>query len=203
MQVTPVKVETREAILNVMDTMMGRFGYRKTTVDDLAREAGISKRTIYLYFSSKEEIALSSIGRVVELAQNRMREIASEDGDVCERVERMLVERVMTRVKAVAGYRQSLDELFEAVRPAYLSRRRQSFEVEQAILAKALVDGRARGSFAFDSAKETARVLLSGTNAYLPYSLSVPELGQVKEIENRVKRLARLLVRGLQREGIG
>ena len=194
-QATTVKTDTREAILDAMDALMARFGYRKTTMDDLAREAGISKRTIYLYFPSKEEVALSSIGRVVQTAQARMKQIALEDGDPHRMVERMLTERVMSRIRAVEGYRQSLDELFEAVRPAYLLRRQESFEVEQEILSSALEES--RQSFRFDDAHETARDLLFATNAYLPYSLSVRELGRVKEIEGQVARLAKLLVRGM------
>ncbi len=176
---------------------MARFGYRKTTMDDLAREAGISKRTIYLYFPSKEEVGLSSIGRVVQTAEAQMRGIAAESSDPKERLERMLVERVMTRVRAIAEYRQSLDELFEAVRPAYLARRQTQFEVEQAILADVLQEGMVAGEFGFDDANETARDLLFATNAYLPYSLSVRELGQIDEIECKLRRMARLLVRGL------
>ncbi|MEA2552599.1 MAG: hypothetical protein QOJ65_775 [Fimbriimonadaceae bacterium] len=197
MSATAVKVDTREAILDAMDSLMGRFGYRKTNMDDLAREAGISKRTIYLHFSSKEEVGLSSIGRVVETAQVRMRDIATEGRDPRDTIKKMLVERVMARVRAVGEYRQSLDELFEAVRPAYLVRRQEQFQAEQAILATALREGRSSGAFHFDSAQATARDLLFATNAYLPYSLSVRELGDIEEIEIRVQRLAALLVRGL------
>lgn len=203
MQSIAVKPDTRELILDAMDALMGRFGYRKTTMDDLAREAGISKRTIYLYFSSKEEVGLSSIGRVVETAEAEMRGIAAEGGDPQLRLERMLVERVMVRVRAVAEYRQSLDELFEAVRPAYLARRQAQFEVEQGILVGVLQEGMLAGEFQLDDAEDTARDLLFATNAYLPYSLSVRELGQIDDIETRLRRMARLLVRGLRidREG--
>ena len=34
-------------------------------MDDLAREVGIGKGTIYLHFRSKEELALSHIDRIV------------------------------------------------------------------------------------------------------------------------------------------
>jgi len=179
---------------------MARYGYRKTTMDDLAKEAGISKRTIYLYFPSKEEVALSSIGRVVEMAQAAMRQIATEVPDHRQRIQRMLVERVMTRLRAVESYRQSLDELFEAVRPTYLVRRQQSFEMEQQILSDALSEGKRDRVFNFENVDNAAFDLLSATNAYLPYSLSVRELGEIKHIEERVNRLAELLVRGLASE---
>lgn len=194
------KVDTRTAILDAMDALMARYGYRKTTVDDIAREAGISKRTVYLHFSSKEEIGLSSIDRVVESAQDRLRSLAGEDGPAAERIVEMLVGRVMARVWAVGEYRQSLDELFEAVRPAYLLRRQTQFEAERSILQRVLEEGRDSGEFHFADGAETARDLLFATNAYLPYSLSVRELGEPREIEIRLNRLARLLVNGLAKE---
>lgn len=36
-----------------------RKGYQSTTIDQVAREAGISKGTVYLYFKNKEELYIS------------------------------------------------------------------------------------------------------------------------------------------------
>lgn len=36
-------------------------GYYRTTVDDIAREAGVAKGTVYLYFNSKVELLLAII----------------------------------------------------------------------------------------------------------------------------------------------
>lgn len=33
-----------------------RLGYDKTTMSDIAEEAGASRRTVYLYFKGKEEL---------------------------------------------------------------------------------------------------------------------------------------------------
>jgi AcrR family transcriptional regulator len=38
--------------------MFARFGYRKTVIDEVVREAGVAKGTFYLYFKSKEELFL-------------------------------------------------------------------------------------------------------------------------------------------------
>src|SRR6185295_3136508 len=64
MEGTALIKPTREAILDATDRLLGRLGYQKTTIDDLAREADVGRRTIYLNFQSKEEIFLSSIDRV-------------------------------------------------------------------------------------------------------------------------------------------
>ncbi|MET0360835.1 MAG: helix-turn-helix domain-containing protein, partial [Sphingobium sp.] len=36
-------------------TLFLRYGYRRTSVDDIAREAGVAKATLYAYFPSKQD----------------------------------------------------------------------------------------------------------------------------------------------------
>jgi AcrR family transcriptional regulator len=48
--------DKREAILAAASSLFGNYGYRRTSIDDIAQEAGIAKGTVYLYFKSKEEI---------------------------------------------------------------------------------------------------------------------------------------------------
>jgi AcrR family transcriptional regulator len=46
----------RAAIMDAALRVFGQYGYRRTAMDDIAREAGIAKGTIYLSFASKEEV---------------------------------------------------------------------------------------------------------------------------------------------------
>lgn len=46
----------RAEILEAALRVFGQYGYRRTSVDDIAREAGIAKGTVYLSFTSKEEV---------------------------------------------------------------------------------------------------------------------------------------------------
>jgi AcrR family transcriptional regulator len=180
---------------------MARFGYRKTTMDDLAREAGIGKGTIYLYFPSKEEVALCSIDRVVERVQQELRTLAASGGPAAERLREMLIQRVLIRVDSVQAYSQGLDDLFEALRPAYMARRSRYFAAETAIFARVLTQGRRDGELTFTDAQATAHALLLATNSLLPYSLSVRELGERAEIARNIERLSDLLLYGLLRRG--
>lgn len=47
---------TREAILAAGLSCFGRDGYRRTALDRVAREAGISRAALYLHFANKEEL---------------------------------------------------------------------------------------------------------------------------------------------------
>ncbi|CAM4435458.1 TetR/AcrR family transcriptional regulator [Paenibacillus macerans] len=46
----------RERIIETASQLIGRHGLRRFTLDDLAAQLGISKKTIYKYFSGKDDI---------------------------------------------------------------------------------------------------------------------------------------------------
>ncbi|WNG25930.1 TetR/AcrR family transcriptional regulator [Cystobacter fuscus] len=48
--------EAREAVLSAAGEIFGRFGFKKASVEDIARLAGIGKGTVYLHFESKEAL---------------------------------------------------------------------------------------------------------------------------------------------------
>src|SRR5918995_170813 len=171
-------IAIKDAILDATDRLLARYGYRKMTVEDIAVEAGIGKGTIYLHFSSKEEVVLSHIDRIVERLKERLREIAGSNATAAERLRLMLITRVLFRFDSVQHYTQSLNDLLAALRPGLLARRAQYFEAEAKIFAEVLLAGRESGELCFDDEHITALALLQATNGLLPYSLSATELGK-------------------------
>ena len=74
------KQERREMILEAAKKRFQRFGYSKTTMDEIAIDAGISKGTIYLYFENKEDIfneLLSS--EALEMERYLYRKVKNEE----------------------------------------------------------------------------------------------------------------------------
>ena len=45
-----------EQIIETARKLFHQFGFKKVSMDEIAKEAGVTKRTIYAYFSSKEEL---------------------------------------------------------------------------------------------------------------------------------------------------
>ncbi len=189
----------RDEILDATNILLARFGYKKMTIDDLAQEVGIGKGTVYLHFSSKEEIALSHIDRIIERMKVRLKEISSADVSPDERLREMLLTRVLFRFDSVQHYTRSLNDLLADLRPRLLARRRRYFEDEAQIFAEVLQEGDKIKIFSVPDALKTAETLLLATNSLLPYSLNTKELGERSEIEERVRRLADLLLTGLLR----
>src|SRR5262245_31908791 len=159
------RAEVRDVILDAAERLLGRFGYRKTTMDDLAAEADIGKGTTYLHFPSKEAVFLATVDRIVARLHDRLRAIAHGDLAAAARLRAMLRERVLFRFDSVQAYAQSLDELLGAFRSSFLERRARHFRDEADIFAAVLNDGRRRGELAFKSAEKTARAMLLATNS--------------------------------------
>jgi len=191
------KEAVKDSILDATDRLLARFGYRKMTVEDIAAEAGIGKGTIYLHFTSKEEVVLSHIDRIVDRLNDRLREIARSNATTAERLRQMLLTRVLFRFDSIQHYTQSLNDLLAVLRPRLLARRAQYFESEAQIFSEVLATGRESGELNFEDEHVTAHALLQATNGLLPYSLSTTELGEREEVEQRTADVANLMVRGL------
>lgn len=189
---------TRTALLDAAERLLGRLGYRKVTMEDLAQEAGVSRRTVYVYFRSKEEVVLGTIDRIVDRVSARLEEVARSESSAAERLRDMLVERIRVRVETVRDYAHALDGIFAALRPAYLERRKAYFEAEAEQLAGVLRQGQRNGEFSRRDARETAFLLLTATNAFLPHGLSPEQLRDLAGTLNQLRSLADLLVGGVR-----
>jgi AcrR family transcriptional regulator len=201
MRSTTPPITTRDSILDAAGTLLIRCGYHKASMDDLASEAGVARRTLYLHFKSKDEIFLARIDRIVERLLADLRRIAAGPGTPSERLAAILFTRVLSRFDAVRGYTQCLDEIFQALRQPYLARREGYFSAEAAIVARVLEEGRAAGDCVFSDANETAKAMIAATSVLLPYSLSARELGSRAEVEALTKRITEMLIGGISRGG--
>jgi AcrR family transcriptional regulator len=189
--------EVREAILDATDQLLSRYGYKKMTIDDLAREVGIGKGSVYLHFASKEEIVLSHIDRIVERLEGKLSGIAARGEKPEERLRKMLRTRVLHRFESVQHYTQSLNDLLASIRSSFMERREIYFAQEARIFAAVIEDGQKSGDFAAGDAARIAESLILATNSLLPFSLTVEELGSRREVEAKIRHLADLLLHGL------
>ena len=189
--------DIRDLILDAVDVLLAKFGYRKMTMEDVARQVGIGKGTIYLHFPGKEELILSHIDRIADRIAAKLREIAGSSDTPDRRIRKMLVHRVLFRFDSVAQYSQNLSDLLSSVRTALLTRREAHFEKEAAVIEDILREGARLGSLECPDPRTTSFVLIQSTNSLLPFSLSARELGRREEVEDQVTRIADLLIKGL------
>ncbi|HJO99001.1 MAG: TetR/AcrR family transcriptional regulator [Acidimicrobiales bacterium] len=59
-------LEPADRLLDAAEARFRRFGYKRTTVEDLATEAGTGKGSVYLHFESKQDVYLAVVERSLE-----------------------------------------------------------------------------------------------------------------------------------------
>lgn len=75
-----LNAEKLETILDAATRVFIQYGYQKTTMDDVAREAMIGKGTIYHYFSSKEDIFVAILKKAqTEIFEELTKKISESD----------------------------------------------------------------------------------------------------------------------------
>ncbi len=66
----------RRSILEAAERVIVRKGYQKMTMDDVAREAQLSKATLYHYFRSKAELTLEILDHFFEVVSEEVEKIS-------------------------------------------------------------------------------------------------------------------------------
>lgn len=135
----------RETLQRISEVGLSLFlakGYDATTLDEIAAEAGISRRTFFYYFKSKDEIILAYIGRFVEVLSTYIRERGSihspldsvqqammKLADGSDAPERRAVARFMRESEALRikrGYSLHFEQtIFEALRDVWPAKSRR------------------------------------------------------------------------------
>ncbi len=84
----------RERVLRAAERQFRRYGYRRTTVDDITREAGVAKGSFYLHFASKEDAYLAVVEESLSRFLTRAEVALRRQGSVPHRM------RALVRVTA-------------------------------------------------------------------------------------------------------
>lgn len=58
--------EARERLVDAAEACIGRFGLAKTTLEDVAREAKVSRATVYRYVDNRDELMLAVLLRELD-----------------------------------------------------------------------------------------------------------------------------------------
>ncbi|MGQ9800476.1 MAG: TetR/AcrR family transcriptional regulator [Candidatus Saccharicenans sp.] len=74
-----IQTEYRKLMLRAAENVIIRRGFRSATMDEIAREAGFSKATLYKYFRNKAQIFLGIILQYIEEIKDRLQAIQASD----------------------------------------------------------------------------------------------------------------------------
>lgn len=140
------EVTKRDAILRAAWKLIRHYGYTKTTIQDIAREAGIGKGTVYLSFSSKSEIMLGIVEATNERITNDLADISRKNTPPAHRLRECLTHRVMTIYDLVQRYPHG-EEVISSMKPEIVRKIDVYVKKQGAILGRIIREGAAQGTF--------------------------------------------------------
>jgi len=68
----------RTQIIDTGKELFWKFGFKRVTIGEIAREAGVSKMTFYKYFPNKTELAIVVLDEVFETSMEKVRKLPDE-----------------------------------------------------------------------------------------------------------------------------
>jgi AcrR family transcriptional regulator len=188
----------REAILQAALELFGRYGYRRTSIDDIARQAGVAKGTVYLYVENKEALFRSLSQSLLDGVLASARDAAAARGPIADRLTAIL--------DAKFGFFHALLHQSPHVTELMDSKSRLCADVFAAgdaaylqVLTKAVADAVRRGELAPRrhglGAEDVAQLLLAGA-----HGLDADPARALSDAEHRARlgALVRVIVDGLR-----
>lgn len=133
-------MDTRETLLKTAQKLFARFGFNKTTVDEIASAAHIAKSTLYHHFASKEDIFRAVIEREGKTLAERIRDAVEEADTPQEKVRAYVITR-MGHLRELANFYSALRDEYLEHYPFIESVRQKDFEDEMAMFQEILSEG--------------------------------------------------------------
>src|ERR1700755_922117 len=78
--------DARERILAAAERCIDRHGIRKTTMDDVAREVGLSRPSVYRYFADRDDLLIELITRHARALLDRARKSIARQSSLPDQI---------------------------------------------------------------------------------------------------------------------
>ena len=185
--------DVKALIIDKAQTVFARYGFRKTTMDEIAHAAHKGKSTLYHYFQSKEDIFRAVIEKEVKELKEEIRQAIAMEATPRKKLRAY----ILTRMHAM----KRLANLYEAFKEEYLEnygfieRIRVSYdEYERIMISGILKEGVKREEFVIEDIELMSYVIVVATKG-LEYPWAIEQ--NTTKIEENIETLLHVFFYGL------
>ncbi len=188
------KDEVREHLVQAARQVFMRYGFKKTALDDIAKEARKGKSTIYYYFKSKDEIFKAVIEAESEIRNQTIDEQVSAVEDPQLKLRTYIFVRLLSLKK--------VDNYYEAIKNDLLdnlyfinSLRIKHLDSEVTFVKNLLQEGIDKGVYTIQNPELTARTIVT-----LLQGFEVPLIQKNlsdEEIQRSIDEMLNILFHGI------
>lgn len=185
----------REQILDVAETRFRHYGYRKTTMVEIAQDVEMSAANLYRYFTNKQDIAAACVNRCFGSMETLLREvIGNSELSTAQKLEQFILTMLRYTHEQTAQHNRinEIVELIATKRQDLVLRKNEGLRI---LIAEILREGNQKQEFNIRDTDRTAEVVLTTTVQFMvPIFMNLYPL---QEFERMASDVAQLLVHGL------
>jgi len=185
--------EAKQAIIEAAEELFARYGFRKTSIDDIARAAGIGKGTVYLHFSSKEELFAEIVRRVSDRMLDRLTSAVKRARTPAGKLRAFIETSLIAVAEIAAEYHLHEETMLELI-PLGMSLRQDHEARERSLLVEVLREGDACGAFVVEHPERLARGIAACLDGLDAVAVQHPHGAEVRA---GLDELVTVLLRGL------
>ncbi len=186
-------MEKKENIIESAQKLFSRFGFLKTTVNEIAKAARMGKASLYHYFKSKEDIFREVVEKESQVLSDKTREAIERENNPRDKIKAFIVTRMECLSELTNIYNALRSEHLEHY--AFIEKAREANFREEIETVEAILEGGVRdGVFEIDDVELTAFAIISALKGLeYPWTTKVSE----DEIGKNIDKLLEILFNGI------
>lgn len=191
--ITDQKDEMREQIIEASRHIFRKFGFKKTTMDDIAKSVGKGKSSIYYYYTSKDQVFQAVVEKEAQLLKNELLIVIDSSLNPTEKLKTFILTRLTKFGEMTNFYNAIKDELLNHL--DYIEKIRKKYDEDEINhIASILFEGVEKQEFIVGDTRLAATAIVTAMKG-----LEMPLFWQngADNIEERLNNVVQILLFGL------
>ncbi len=177
---TPAQASKEQAIVDAAGKRFRYYGIGKTTMQEIAQDAGMAVGTLYLYFANKDALVAACAEKYAQRHRQQADEILNSNLPPDEKLRAYVIARFRQAEDTRTSSRHAA-EITRAVLRVKPDRIREEGQMMHAVVVRILKEGIAAGQFRNVDVDRDALVFLYALVAFFPNALSEPQIVPLEE----------------------
>jgi AcrR family transcriptional regulator len=184
--------KTKEEIVEIARDIFARFGFKKTTMEEIAKAMRKAKSSLYYYFQSKEEIFQTVLEQEANVLRTKIEKAISQENTPQGKLRAYVLTR-MRGLKQLANFYSALkDEYLENYK--FIEKFRKKYDEEEVeAISKILKEGMDMGIFDIKDLEMTTIAILIALKGFESWVFQ----GNTKWTEKDIDNLLDVLFHGI------
>ncbi|MFN3134289.1 MAG: TetR/AcrR family transcriptional regulator [Candidatus Kryptonium sp.] len=187
--------KAREEIAEIARDIFAKFGFKKTTMEEIAKAVNKAKSSLYYYFQNKEEVFQAVIEREANVLREKLQKAISQENTPQGKLRAYIVTRMKALKQLANFYRALKDEYLENYK--FIEKFRSKYdEEEKNAITQILKEGIDNRTFKINDVEMTTQAILITLKGFESWIFQ----GNTRWTEKDIDNLLEILFHGIMKK---